>query len=97
MRTSCLTESSSQAAAVVTDAEIRRPGEDDADALHALISAEPAELLRSLAALPPRHPSRPALRATVIEAWLPFAQHLANRLSGRGVPLDDLHQVAALG
>jgi len=33
----------------------------------------------------------------VIEAWLPFAQHLANRLSGRGVPLDDLHQVAALG
>ncbi|MEV4756558.1 SigB/SigF/SigG family RNA polymerase sigma factor [Micromonospora sp. NPDC049559] len=55
------------------------------------------ELLQAMAALPAHHPSRAALRDKVIEAWLPLAQHLANRYSGRGEPTDDLTQTAAVG
>ncbi|GAA4568904.1 hypothetical protein GCM10023176_24300 [Micromonospora coerulea] len=55
------------------------------------------ELIASLAALPPDHPGRPALREQVIEAWLPLANHLALRYSGRGEPTGDLAQTAALG
>lgn len=50
-----------------------------------------------LASLPPRHPSRAAIRGEVIEAWLPLAQHLAGRFSGRGEPVDDLVQTATIG
>jgi RNA polymerase sigma-B factor len=56
-----------------------------------------AELLEAMAALPPRHPSRSALREKAIEAWLPLAHHLAHRYSGRGEPTDDLVQTAAIG
>ena len=55
------------------------------------------ELLRAMAALPAHHPSRAALRDRTIEAWLPLAQHLAHRYSGRGEPTDDLVQTAAIG
>jgi len=56
-----------------------------------------AELLATMAALPAHHPSRPALRDRVIEGWLPLAQHLANRFTGRGEPIEDLFQTAAVG
>ncbi len=57
----------------------------------------PTDLLRAMRALPAHHPSWPALRARAIEAWLPLAQHLAHRYSGRGEPTDDLTQTAAIG
>jgi RNA polymerase sigma-B factor len=55
------------------------------------------ELLQAMAAMPADHPSRAALRDRAIEAWLPLAQHLAHRYSGRGEPSDDLVQTAAIG
>jgi RNA polymerase sigma-B factor len=56
-----------------------------------------ADLLAALNALPPTHPSRAALRDRVIEAFLPLAQHLANRFGGRGEPIEDLVQTATVG
>jgi RNA polymerase sigma-B factor len=53
--------------------------------------------MAALAALPAGHPSRPAVRDRVIEAWLPLAGHLAKRYTGRGEPADDLYQVAVMG
>ncbi|MFI7542138.1 SigB/SigF/SigG family RNA polymerase sigma factor [Actinoplanes sp. NPDC049599] len=50
-----------------------------------------------MAAMPPAHPSRPAMRDRAIEAWLPLARHLANRYAGRGEPVDDLLQTATVG
>jgi RNA polymerase sigma factor (sigma-70 family) len=55
------------------------------------------DLLLAMTALPTQHPSRPTLRAKAIEAWLPLANHLAHRYSGRGEPTDDLIQTAAVG
>jgi RNA polymerase sigma-B factor len=55
------------------------------------------DLLRTLSVLPAQHPSRAALRRQAIEAWLPLAQHLAHRFSGRGEPVDDLIQTATVG
>ena len=55
------------------------------------------ELLRTLSVLPADHPSRPSMREQAIEAWLPLAQHLAHRFSGRGEPVDDLIQTATVG
>lgn len=55
------------------------------------------QLLRTLAALPDNHPSRPTMRDQAIEAWLPLAQHLAHRFSGRGEPVEDLIQTATVG
>jgi RNA polymerase sigma-B factor len=54
-------------------------------------------LLRLYAALPPQHPSRPAVRARAIETWMPLAHSLANRFHGRGEAPDDLAQTAAIG
>ncbi|WP_229783715.1 SigB/SigF/SigG family RNA polymerase sigma factor [Pilimelia anulata] len=56
-----------------------------------------ARRLDLLASLPERHPSRASVRAEVIEAWLPLAQHLAGRFAGRGEPVDDLVQTATIG
>lgn len=56
-----------------------------------------SELLAAMAALPPNHPSRAALRDRAIEAWLPLARHLAGRFAGRGEPMDDLMQTATIG
>lgn len=95
--TSCLTESNSLTSRREANAGTGPVDTGRAETPQALIDQDPSELLRSLAALPSGHPSRPALRATTIEAWLPLAAHLAARLSGRGVPGDDLNQIAALG
>jgi RNA polymerase sigma-B factor len=54
------------------------------------------ELLRRRADLPAGHPGRAVLRTHSIEAGLPLARNLAARYQGRGEPLDDLRQVAAL-
>jgi len=54
-------------------------------------------LLRQRAELPAGHRGRPALRDRAIEAGLPMSRYLAARYRGRGEPLDDLHQVAAVG
>ncbi|WP_245674176.1 MULTISPECIES: SigB/SigF/SigG family RNA polymerase sigma factor [Actinoplanes] len=51
----------------------------------------------AMAALPAGHPARAALRDRAIVAWLPMARRLAVRYSGRGVPIDDLVQTAAVG
>lgn len=55
------------------------------------------ELLHILAALPPQHPSRRALRERVIEAWYPLAHHAAARFLGRGELFEDLLQTAMVG
>jgi RNA polymerase sigma-B factor len=54
------------------------------------------DLLGQRADLPAGHPDRAALRARSIEAGLPLARWLSTRYRGRGEPLDDLYQVAAL-
>src|SRR6266704_1220095 len=54
-------------------------------------------LLHRLADLPEQAPDRAAVRARAIEAWLPLARHLAQRVHGRGEPLDDLVQIATGG
>jgi RNA polymerase sigma-B factor len=69
----------------------------DIPTLEVTPSDSAAELLNALAAMPAAHPSRAALRDRTIEAWLPLAQHLAHRYSGRGEPTDDLLQTAAVG
>ncbi|MDG4824277.1 SigB/SigF/SigG family RNA polymerase sigma factor [Asanoa sp. WMMD1127] len=63
----------------------------------ATLTDSATELLTALAAMPAGHPSRAALRDRTIEAWLPLANHLAHRYSGRGEPTDDLLQTAAVG
>ncbi|HET6530519.1 MAG TPA: SigB/SigF/SigG family RNA polymerase sigma factor [Actinoplanes sp.] len=50
-----------------------------------------------MARMPAGQPGRAALRARVIEAWLPLARHLAARYHGRGEPADDLLQTATVG
>jgi RNA polymerase sigma-B factor len=64
---------------------------------HRLTTDSATDLLAAMAAMPRQHPSRARLRDDVIEAWLPLAQHLANRFSGRGEPMEDLVQTAAVG
>jgi RNA polymerase sigma-B factor len=54
-------------------------------------------LLRRLAKCPAGSAERDDLRGRTIEAWLPLAQHLAQRFHGRGEPLDDLVQIATVG
>jgi RNA polymerase sigma-B factor len=61
------------------------------------LDQDPDTLLATFTALPPAHPSRPALRGQVIEAWLPLAHHLARRYADRSEPAEDLRQVAAVG
>ncbi|GAB3141331.1 hypothetical protein GCM10027290_13900 [Micromonospora sonneratiae] len=61
------------------------------------LSDSASDLLHAMAALPTSHPSRESLRDQAIQAWLPLAQHLAQRYSGRGEPTDDLVQTAAIG
>jgi RNA polymerase sigma-B factor len=63
----------------------------------ATASESATELLTAMAALPADHPARARLRDRTIEAWLPLAQHLAHRYSGRGEPTDDLLQTASVG
>lgn len=68
-----------------------------ADSREMSMSDTAADLLTALSALPAHHPSRRPLRDQVIEAFLPLAQHLANRFGGRGEPIEDLVQTATVG
>src|SRR5262249_40953030 len=54
-------------------------------------------LLREAYALPGTDPHRKRLRARAIEMGLPFTRRIARRFSGRGEPVEDLAQVAAMG
>jgi RNA polymerase sigma-B factor len=56
-----------------------------------------APLFDELAALPPEHPERPALRSKLVTGYLPVVQHIARRFSGRGEPVDDLEQAGTVG
>ena len=69
---------------------------DDAADLKVLEDGRGADLAL-LAAMPVSHPSREALRARVIESWMPLARSLALRFNNRGESVDDLIQVAAVG
>ncbi|GLL05909.1 sigma-70 family RNA polymerase sigma factor [Dactylosporangium matsuzakiense] len=61
-----------------------------------MIRATTEQLLTELGLLSAGHPGRDPLRARVIEEGLPLARRLARRYAGRGEPIDDLNQVAAL-
>lgn len=67
-----------------------------APAVRSAGAATVLELLRQRADLPAGHPDRATLRAQSIEVSLPLARRLAVRYQGRGEPLEDLYQVAAL-
>jgi RNA polymerase sigma-B factor len=54
------------------------------------------DAFRRLAALPPG-PEHDAVRAGIVEAWLPMAERIAGRFRSRGESFEDLRQVAALG
>ncbi len=45
----------------------------------------------------PDGPERDALRDELVRAWLPMADRIAGRYRGKGEPVEDLRQVAALG
>ncbi|MFE9611136.1 SigB/SigF/SigG family RNA polymerase sigma factor [Streptomyces sp. NPDC006012] len=55
-----------------------------------------ADAFRRLAGLPAGR-QRDTLRDEIVEAWLPMAERIAGRFSGRGEAYEDLRQVAALG
>ena len=54
-------------------------------------------LLRRYVELAPDDPDRRRWRDQLISGYLPVAEHIARRFSGRGEPLDDLVQVATVG
>ena len=54
-------------------------------------------LFAELAALPPDHPDRAALRGKLVTGYLPVVQHIARRFAGRGEPVDDLEQAGTVG
>ncbi|MFF4756848.1 RNA polymerase sigma factor SigF [Streptomyces sp. NPDC002514] len=55
-----------------------------------------ADAFRRLAELPAGR-QHDTLRDEIVEAWLPMADRIAGRFSGRGETYEDLRQVAALG
>jgi RNA polymerase sigma-B factor len=61
-----------------------------------MAGAKVQDLLRQRDELPAGDPGRAVLRARIIEAALPLARNLAARYRGRGEPVEDLNQVAAL-
>jgi RNA polymerase sigma-B factor len=54
-------------------------------------------LFVEMAALPPDHPDRAALRSKLVTGYLPVVQHIARRFAGRGEPVDDLEQAGTIG
>lgn len=56
-----------------------------------------APLFVELAALPADDPTRAEVRNKLVTGHLPLAEHIAARFSNRGVPREDLVQVATLG
>jgi RNA polymerase sigma-B factor len=57
----------------------------------------PTKTLHKLAAMPRDEPDWARVRDEAVQAWLPLAEHLARRFSGRGEPLEDVVQTACLG
>lgn len=53
--------------------------------------------LRQLAALPRDGEEHARLREEIIRRCLPLGEHIARRYAGRGVEVDDLAQIAAVG
>lgn len=74
-----------------------RPGNGMVAGVAADLPSEPHPLLELLHVLPADDPQRLAARARVIEWYLPMTRCLARRFARRGVPLDDITQVAAIG
>jgi RNA polymerase sigma-B factor len=90
-----LAKDSGRSPPILFRADVAAPGDrtrSGASASGAVVQA----LLRQRAGLPVDHPGRAALRERAIEAGLPLARQLAVRYRGRGEPIEDLHQVAAL-
>ena len=56
-----------------------------------------APLFEQMAALDGDAPARADLRNELVTGHLPLAEHIAARFSNRGVPREDLVQVATLG
>ncbi len=81
-----------------TSRELRRTMRTQATTKHHPHDDAPdtAEAFRKLATLAPG-PERDALRAQIVEAWLPMAERLAGRFRSRGESYEDLRQVASLG
>jgi RNA polymerase sigma-B factor len=67
------------------------------DAVAGRVPQSANDLIHALAGTPADDPGRPALRARVIEQWMPLARQLARRYRDRGEPIDDLVQTATLG
>lgn len=61
------------------------------------IDAEVTTLFEELATCADGDARGAELRDRIVALMLPLAQNLARRFAGRGVDLDDLHQVAGLG
>jgi RNA polymerase sigma-B factor len=71
---------------VMSVTRVSHPHDDAPD------TTEDFRRLRSL----PEGPRRDGVRDEVVRAWLPMAHRIASRYRGRGEPLEDLRQVAAL-
>ncbi|THV42040.1 SigB/SigF/SigG family RNA polymerase sigma factor [Glycomyces buryatensis] len=54
-------------------------------------------LLEDLAQLEPYDPKRSVIRDRLVTGYLPLAQHIAQRFSGKGIAKEDLVQVASVG
>jgi RNA polymerase sigma-B factor len=70
--------------------------------LHSSVARESRQrhlsaLLGSYAAMAVTDPRRAELRAQLVVAYLPLAQHIARRYVHRGEPLPDLEQAASIG
>ena len=78
----------SRGAATGSAATTTAPGED---------AEQTDPFLARLGELAPGDAGRDALRTQAIEWYLPMAAHCARRYNGRGQPLPDLVQVAAIG
>ncbi|GAA1679986.1 SigB/SigF/SigG family RNA polymerase sigma factor [Glycomyces endophyticus] len=54
-------------------------------------------LFEELARLEPEDPRRSEVRDELVTGYLPLAEHIARRYSGKGIAKDDLVQVASVG
>jgi RNA polymerase sigma-B factor len=78
----------------------RADGERDAERVFADLDYQYAQfkpLLDHYALLAADDPARERLRDALIMSYLPLARHMAQRYAHRGVPVDDLVQVATIG
>ncbi|MQM24416.1 RNA polymerase sigma factor SigF [Glycomyces albidus] len=56
-----------------------------------------APLFREMASLDEDDPRRAEVRERLVTGYLPLAEHIAQRFSGKGIAKDDLVQVASVG